>query len=129
VRLDVGPREGEDAGVPRGEQTEDIAEVVSGVGEQGDRVGPEAEDRLVDDEVHIERGADRERGSEVVEGVQMAAERIVVGVRVSGVIVVASRADPWIAVRITVRPGRSEVSRACHGPMMRCRSLQDGNFV
>jgi len=113
---------GEDAGALRDEQTEDIAEIVSGVGEQGDRVGPEAEDRLVNDEVHVERGADRERGSEVVENVRMAAVRIVVGLRMSGMIVFLSRANACIAVRVKVRPGRSQVSRACHGLMTRCCS-------
>ena len=55
---------GERAG-PGEHEAEDVAEVVAGIGEQRERIGTPAVERLDDDEGDVDRDADRERAVEV----------------------------------------------------------------
>jgi Flp pilus assembly protein TadB len=73
-------------GAPRQQQPEDVAQIVSRVGDQGDRVCQHAEDDLRDHERDVEQGGDREGPSEIRRRVAVAVSVVVV--EVTGMIMI-----------------------------------------
>ena len=67
---------------PGDDETEHVAQIVARVGEQRDRVDPQADDRLDDDEHDIEADADPERAVERGRGVAVAPVRVAPAVAV-----------------------------------------------
>ena len=66
------PPVGDGEGAPGQDQTDDVAEIVPGVGQQRERVGEQAVDDLRGDQRDIERGGDGEGAAEALRRVRMA---------------------------------------------------------
>ena len=79
----------EHRGAPRQTQSQHIAEIVSGVGQQGHGIAHQAIERLDDDEAEIERDADGEGFAETRRrmSVRMAVIMTVVVMRVAAMVV------------------------------------------
>ena len=81
----------EDAREPGRREAEHVAEIVPGVGEQRDRAGREAIDRLDRDEGQVQRDADGEGGAEVGRPVRVGVGMVVAVVAGAMVVVVTVR--------------------------------------
>ena len=78
---------GEDAREPGDAKSKDVAEIVSGVGQQRHGIAHQAVERFDDDEAEIERDADRESFAEARRRMGVRVAMIVMVVRVAAMVV------------------------------------------
>ena len=131
---------------PRHHQAQNVAQIVAGVGQQGERVGDDAIGRLDDDEADIEGDADG-KGAVVVRRPVAVRMTMGVAVRLAGRVIVVvvlvsrhgretyRRPPPYtISSRVSLASGRRTALQpfarrlgALRCPMLRCRQQNGGN--